>query len=342
MKKTGWIVSPAPFLLTRPTVTRMTVVTACTLMPQLALIAMDGDVQSLVTIASAILGSVLAEFLFSFPDRKNSLRDGSVILSGLLVGMLLPSTLNPVISLAVAFIGMLVARNLFGGSGSYWIHPVAVSVAIAYIGSAAFFPAQLVTGDGIRTVGDAFGAFKLDGFAQNPQDQAVTGTINAFLLRIFGIKLPEGYVTLFWSAPSVIPAFRYNAFILAGSVVLIAMNIIDWIVPLAYLVSYALCVYFLSLMPFGSLQVSGDMLFAFLTSGTLFAAFYLLPDYSTNPRTRIGKAISGTLAGIVAFVVSGPGGAPAGSVFTVLVINAFNPVIEYLENRYIAAAGDFA
>jgi electron transport complex protein RnfD len=342
MKKTGWIVTPAPFILTRPSVSSMTLVIACTLIPQLCMLAYHGDYSALLTVAMALVGSIVAELIYSLPTRKKIAIDAATILAGLLAGLLLPSTLNPALAFMVSFVGIMVSRNLFGGSGAFWMNPVAVTVAIAFIGNASLFPAQIVTGDGIRTVGDAFGVFKLENFAQIANDQMVTGTANTGILRLFGIKLPEGYVTLFWNAPSQIPAFRYNAITLAASIILIAMNVIDWIVPLAYLATYGLAVYFFSLLPLIGTPTSGDILFAFFTGGTLFIAFYLLPEYSTNPRTRVGKIISGILAGIIAFCVAGPGGSPVGGVFTVILINAINPVIEYLENRFIASAGDFA
>lgn len=342
MKKTEWIVSPAPFILTRPPVLKMTLIIACTLIPQLCMLAFARDYAALLTVASTLSGSALAELAYTLPTKKRAVFDASALLSGVLAGLLLPSGMNPAISLIVSFVGILIGRNLFGGTGAFWMNPVAITVAIAYIGNSALFPAQVVTGEGIKTVGDAFGAFKLENFAQIPNDQAVTGAANMGFLRLFGIKLPEGYVTLFWNAPSAIPAFRYNAITLAASIVLIATNVIDWIVPLAYLSTYGLSVYCFSLMPITGAPLSGDVLFAFFTGGTLFMAFYLLPEFSTNPRTRIGKVISGILAGILAFCVAGPGGSPVGGVFTVIVVNAINPIIEYLENRFIASAGDFA
>ncbi len=342
MKKNGWIVSPSPFILTRPSVRKMTFVVACTLVPQLCILAYAADYGALMTIAATLFGAAIAELSYSLPTEKRVSLDPAALLSGLLAGLLLPATINPLIAAVVSFVGVLVARKLFGGAGSFWVNPVALTVAIAYVGNAAIFPPQSVTPDGIRTVGDVFGAMKLESFAQIPGDQSLTGTANSVFLRFFGIKLPEGYVTLFWDAPSSIPAFRYNAITLAASIILIAMNVIDWIVPLAYLATYGLSVYFLSLMPLTGAARPGDALFAFLTGGTLFIAFYLLPEYSTNPRTRTGKVILGTIAGVVAFLVAGPGGSPVGGAFTVIVVNAISPVIEYLENRYIASAGDFA
>jgi len=339
MKKTGWIISPSPFLLTRPTVTRMSAITAATLVPLIAMLAADADYGALVNLLCATVGSLAAELSMSIPTKRARLFDLNTILAGLLVGMFLPSAFNPLLAFAVAFTGILTARVLFGGQGSFWMNPVAVAVCIAYISQPSAFPPALVSADGFRTVGDAFGALKLDHFAMIPSDQTVTGTLNSGLLGSLGIRLPEGYVTLFLDAPSPIPAFRYNGWILLSSIVLFSMEIINWIVPACFLATYGLCVWFFSLLPFTSAFFGGDILFAFLTSGTLFAAFYLLPEYATLPRTRFGKAVSGVIAGLAAFLICGPGGSAAGSAFAVVLVNALNPVIEYLENRHFARTG---
>ncbi len=339
MKKAGWIVSPAPFLITRPTVSRMSVVTALTLVPQLALLAAEGELRILAGIALAVAGGVLAELCTAIPGRKNTFGDGTVLLAGLLAGFLLPSTLNPFIVFGVSFSGILAARVLFGGAGSYWMNPVAVAVCIAYISQPLSFPPSLVNAEGIRTVGDAFGALRLDHFNQLAYDQSLTGTMNSGLLGRLGIKLPEGYLTLFWNSPSVIPAFRYNVITLASSIVLIAMNIIDWIVPLFFLATYGACVRFFSLLPFSPGYAGGDILFALLTGGTLFIAFYVIAEYTTTPRTRAGKAMTGILSGLTAFLLCGPGGSPVGGAFTVILVNSLNPLIEHVENRLIASTG---
>jgi len=339
MKKALWIVSPAPFLITRPTVTRMSVITALTLVPQMALLALSGEYRMLAGIGIAVAGGVLAELCTAVPGRKNTFGDGTVLVAGLLTGFLLPSTLSPFIIFGVSFSGILSARVLFGGAGSCWMNPVAAAVCIAYISRGDAFPPFLVNAEGIRTVGDAFGALRLDHFTQLAHDQSLTGSMNTAVLGFFGIKLPEGYLSLFWNSPSVIPAFRYNVITLASSIVLIAMNIIDWIIPLFFFLTYGLCVRLFSLLPFTNGYAGGDVLFALLTGGTLFIGFYVLADYTTTPRSRGGKAVSGILAGLTAFLLCGPGGSPAGGVFTVILVNALNPLVEFLENRVTAMRG---
>lgn len=342
MKNTSWSISPSPFILTRPTVSRMSIIAIATLVPQILALAIENDVAALCIVAVSLAGCVIAQLFASIPEHKNPFSDGTVILSGLLVGLLLPDTLNPVVAFAASFSGFLVARIVFGGNGSYWVHPVAVSVCIAWISQAALFPAQLVTADGMRMAGDAFSALKLDRFAQMPADQGLASALNSGFLGMFGIQLPEGYITLFCNSPSAIPAFRYNLLTLGASIVLVAASAIDWIIPTVFLLTYGAAIWFFSFLPLTSVFAGGNILFAFLTSGTLFVAFYVLSDFSTSPRTRTGKTVSGFIAGIAAFFICGPGGSAAGGAFTVILMNAINPVIEYIENKIVASAEDIA
>ncbi len=339
MTKPTWTVSPSPFLRIRPTVSVMSLVLISTLIPHLILLALDGNVAALLNVLLAAVGALLAE-LCRGQKGRDSLLDGTVAVSGLLIGLLLPETYNPVLVPMVSFLGVLLARVIFGGTGSYWVNPAAVAVAIAWISRPDSFPLPLVTPDGIHTVGEAFGALKLDNFAAAPFDQSITETLNRFLSLTTKIRIPEGYVTLFVSSPSVIPAFRFNLLVLCASIVLISLDAIDWIVPASFLATYAVGLRFFTLgVPWDGGMAFGDILFGFLTSGVLFTAFYLLPEYATSPRTPWGKIVTGITAGISVSFLCGPGGSPIGAVFSVLVANALSPLIEFAEKRIPITVG---
>ncbi len=335
-----WVVSPSPFVLTRPTVPVMSVLLSATIFPILVMLVLEGDYPSLSAVALSLLGSFLADICMTVPFGRPFQRDGTVFVTGLLTGLLLPSTLGYVTVFTVALTGTLFARAVFGGTGSYWISPVATSVAIAFMSQPSLFPPQLVTPEGISMVGDAFGSLKLDGFARIASDTPVTEFLNGRVFSAIGVRIPEGYVTLLWRSPSAIPAFRYNSLILVSSVFLIALNVIDWIIPLVFVATYSFLVRMIPLFPFAPSMRQGDILFALLTSGILFTAFYILPEFSTSPRSRAGKIITGIVGGVTAFFICGPGGSPGGAAFSVLATNAFAPLVEYLESHKTSFAGD--
>lgn len=333
MKKEDWIISPSPFIMTRPTVSTMSLLVAATLVPHLIMLGATGDIIALRNIALCMAGSVLAELIHLSYDKKAALADGTVLLSGLITGFFIPVTFPFAAIPVIAFVSTVFAKVIFGGTGCNWINPAALAVCIAYISHPDAFPAYLVSADTVTTVGDMLGALKLEQFNLLTGDSETTSFLNKILTAGAGIKLPEGYITLFWNSPSTIPAFRYNACTLIASVLLFSFRLTDWILPSAYLLVYGVSVRLFAMMPFTNAPFSGDIFFAFLTSGTLFAAFYLLPDTATAPRSIAGKAITGGIAGIASFLICGPGGSPAGTVFAVMIANAVSPIIELEETN---------
>lgn len=319
----------------------MSLVMILTLFPHLFAMIMQHDLIGLLSIALATVGSIAAEISVAWTKKKQILLDGTAILTGLLIGFLLPSTLGPVLIFCTAFSGCLLSRAIFGGTGSYWMNPVAVAVALAFLSQKELFPPFLITPETVTAAGDAFGALKIDHFIRIHSDSAITEFLNTTILGRAGISLPEGYITLFWQSPSPIPAFRYNMLTLLASIVLLSMRIIDWIVPAVFLFTYGLLVYIFTPVT-GGLYGSGDILFALLTGGVLFVAFYILSEFSTAPRTRMGKLISGFAAGIICFLLCGPGGSPAGAAFTVIAVNPLSTIIEYAEKRIVAARRVYA
>ncbi len=338
MKIKGWKVSPSPFIQTRPTIATMAQLQTVCLLPVLVLLLIDRDISAVVNILLTIAGCLATEVCMRLVDKKVSRGHINFVLTGLLTGLLLPSSYPPVMAFGASFAGSFFSRGIFGGTGANWMHPSAVSVGIAYIGYPAVFPGFLVSPDSIRTVGDAFGALRLDSFLLAQNDQSVAAALNSSFLSFFDIRIPEGYVTLFWRSPSVIPAVRYNFLILVSSIILIGAKALDWIVPLVSLTVYSLLLFVISLFPLNDTLFSGDILFGLLTSGILFTVFYILSDPSTLPRTGTGKICTGIIAGILFFIMCGPGGSSSGALFSVLLANSVVPVIEKIEKKIYLAS----
>lgn len=80
--------------------------------------------------------------------------------------------------------------------------------------------------------------------------------------------------------------------------------------------------------------MQGDMLLAYLTSGTLFCAVFVIQWYGTAPLTITGKTIYGIICGILAFLIAGCGTSSEGMIFTVLAANIISPLIQAEEDRY--------
>lgn len=106
--------------------------------------------------------------------------------------------------------------------------------------------------------------------------------------------------------------------LLAGGIFLIIMNYIDWRVPLAYIGTVGVLMFILG----------KDPIFQMLAGGLFLGAFFMATDYSTSPMTKKGRVIFAIGAGILVVVIRTIGGYPEGVAFSVLIMNAFVPLID--------------
>ena len=80
--------------------------------------------QALLVIAASIISAVLAEFVFDYiAHRENTLKDGSAIVTGLLLALCLPASVPLYIPCLGAVFAIIVAKNLFGGLGHNFMNP---------------------------------------------------------------------------------------------------------------------------------------------------------------------------------------------------------------------------
>ncbi|GAH62397.1 unnamed protein product, partial [marine sediment metagenome] len=109
--------------------------------------------------------------------------------------------------------------------------------------------------------------------------------------------------------------------ILLGGILLLALGIINWRIPVAYIGTVALL----------TLAFGQDAVLHVLAGGLMLAAFFMATDYVTSPITARGKIIFGIGAGILTVVIRRFGGLPEGVCYSILFMNAITPLID----RYV-------
>lgn len=329
MKTRALNVLPSPFVFSGLRVERAFLVVLFTLLLQIVLMIAFKDVQALIVISASLVGAVIAEMCFLSPvsgisGRCKKFSDGTAVISGLVTGFLLPSQANLFLAGFASFFGLFITRNFFNGKGNAWINASVLSVIFLFLSSPAYFQGFSAFQPGASLPSEGFVA---------DSDYRIAAAVN-FLLEPLGITLPEGYIPLFFNPAAPIPAFKFNIVTLVSSIVLIALDIADWIAPAVFLAVYAVGVYFF--LPAFDGGTGGNVLFALFSSGVFFVAVYLFSDFPSLPRTRTGRAILGFFAGIAAFFACGRGGdSILGAVFTVFAANLMSLIIEYAENRIL-------
>ena len=114
--------------------------------------------------------------------------------------------------------------------------------------------------------------------------------------------------------------------LIIGGVFLIAMKIIKWQVPVAYIGTVAIFSTIVHLTQ-ASPALPGAM-FQVLTGGLLIGAFFMATDMVTTPMSIKGGVIFGIGCGIITCVIRDWGGYPEGVMFAIVLMNACTPLID--------------
>ncbi|MCR5725488.1 MAG: RnfABCDGE type electron transport complex subunit D [Treponema sp.] len=289
---------------------------------------------SLWIILSAVCASEIAETTELFQRPRHIFNWTNSLVSGIIIGFFIPSTYPPMAVFFITLIISLVCRWLLGNNPNSWVNPVAFTVAVCWLIGMNLFPLFTVTPVILQAKNPSALLLQNGTFPILPVDSAITSFVNQKLFGFLNVSIPDGFVTLLWDTQAVIPAFRFNALTLLSSILLIAFDVVNPVIPAVFLSVYLLLVRILTPIFYGGLFGQGDILLALLTSGTLFSAFFLLPWTGTTPQLKAGKICYGIAGGVVAFLIVGCGVSAAGSVFTVLVLNVISSMIQAVETLY--------
>lgn len=237
-------------------------------------------------------------------NKKISINDGSAIITGLLLALILP----PNFSLASTAIGAIVAigigKEIFGGLGFNIFNPALVGRAFLQ----AAFPVPMTTWAAPNYTVDSISsatplaAYKFDG---------VYASITGMFIGNTGGSIGETSALA----------------ILTGGIFLIAIKVVNWRVPAAMSVGI---IFFGGIFWILDPINYPNPLFHIFAGGFLFGALFMATDWVTSPLTSKGMWIYGLGISLMIVVVRLFGGLPEGVMYAILFMNALVPLI----NRY--------
>lgn len=327
MKHNYTTVSLRPYASLTPSVHAKGYAFLLVLLPHVLMLFLTRSWGALGVVAGAVLASVAVAGIACFFSPPRTFGWIAALVRGLVIGLLIPSSYPAVSVFLIVLCVLLVCEHILGGFADTWVNPVALTVAVCWLVRTDLFPAFSLSAEDLQVKNVALTLIQNGTFPTMGIDARITAFLNKNVFGLFGVSVPEGYVSLLWDSHASVPAFRFNLITLVTSIFLISFDLIKALIPAVYLAVYCLLVRFLAPVWYGGTVGQGDMLFALLTSGTLFCTLFLLQWYGTTPVTAAGKAVYGFFAGIIAFLIIGVGDSGAGSAFTVLVMNVVAPVI---------------
>ncbi|MHB1353050.1 MAG: RnfABCDGE type electron transport complex subunit D [Thiobacillus sp.] len=324
---------PSPYILDRTSVTVVMAWVLVALLPAIAAYVWLFGPGILLTLSLATVTAVAAEAAMlkarGYPI-KPFVGDLSAVVTAWLLALSLPSLAPWWLIVTGTLFAIVVAKHLYGGLGQNVFNPAMVGYAVLIVS----FPVQMTQWAGPleltatplgmgQSAAIVFGAdvsrSLLDAVTMaTPLDSLRTGllqqqTVDEVVRQpIFGQIGGTGFE---WLA----------AAFLLGGLLLWALRIISWQVPLAFLVAAWLTAGFLHFFDAGRFGAPWFHVFA---PSVMLGAFFIATDPVSGATTPRGKLIFGLGAGFLTIVIRTWGGFPDGVAFAILLMNLCVPLID--------------
>ncbi|TES92836.1 MAG: RnfABCDGE type electron transport complex subunit D [Candidatus Cloacimonadota bacterium] len=260
--------------------------------------------RAFLLIIVCIAGTVLTEAVFQKLRRRPiTIKDGSALLTGLLLALVLPPSLPLWAGFLGAVMAIVIGKQIFGGLGQNIFNPALIGRAFLM----ATFPVMLTTWikpgifDAVTTA-TPLSLFKFD--------HNVVSTLY-LLLGNTGGSLGETCAIV----------------LIIGGIFLLIKKYMDWRIPLSYIGTVLILTTVLYLIK--PAQYASP-LFHLFAGGLMLGALFMATDPVTSPITKKGRYIFGVGCGFLVVIIRTWGGLPEGVMYSILLMNAFTPLI----NRY--------
>ena len=330
-----YLVSSSPHIASSRTTRNIMLDVIIALMPAvIAMVAIFGFYPLLNTLI-CVGFCVLFEFLFNLIRKKEqTIGDLSAVVTGIILALNLPAVVPIYVPVVGALFAIVIAKMLFGGIGRNFANP-AISARIFL----------LLAWTSVMT---SFVA---------PLDWSSLADNNMFfsVSNVFNIKMPD----LVTSATPLAhvkealelgtnPATGINALdmflgriggsagevsslaILIGGVYLLIRKVIDWKIPLIYILS---TVIFTAIF-YSNTGYVGEYVWTYLLGGgLLFGAFFMATDYATSPKSPIAVIIYGIGLGLLTVIIRKFSSMSEGVSYAILLMNIATPLLDKIKVR---------
>ena len=316
------IVSLSPHAHGTDTVERNMYGVIIALMPALLVSFYFFGLGSVIVCLTSVAACVFFEWAINkyiLKNERNTILDGSAALTGLLLGMNLPSNLPIWIILIGALFAIGVAKMTFGGLGNNIFNPALVGRCALLVA----LPAQMTSWPKVGQLG-----CYLD---------AETG---ATPLSIMKEAIKSGDASVLDQLPDALSLFLGNhpdgagamgeicaLALIIGLLFMLWRKIVTWHIPVSILATVFVFAGLLHLAD----PAYADPVSVLLSGGLMLGAIFMATDYVTSPMTSKGQLIYGVSIGLLTVIIRNWGAYPEGMSFAILIMNAFTPLI----NNYV-------
>ncbi len=316
------IVSPSPHVSSDQTTSKLMYGVVISLVPAFAVTLYVFGIGALIVTAVSIISCVLAEALIQRFILKSevTIRDGSAIVTGLLLAFNVPANLPWWMVVLGALFAIGIAKMTYGGLGNNLFNPALAGRVFLLIS----FPVQMTSwplpiASRLQYLDASTGA--------TPLGIVKEAVRNGEMVPDIMQQVPD-HMQLFMGQMGGSLGEVSALALLLGFGWMLYRKIITWHIPVFVIISIAA---FTGILWLVDPLKNASPLFHILTGGVMLGAIYMATDLVTSPMTRTGMIIYAIGIGIITVVIRVFGAYPEGVSFAILIMNAVVPLI----NRYI-------
>jgi Na+-transporting NADH:ubiquinone oxidoreductase subunit B len=272
--------------------------------------------RSLALMGTVLFFGIITEALFTYPREKPV--TSAVFVTGLIFTLSLPPTIPFWMAIVGIVAGVAIGKMMFGGFGQNVFNPAMVGRCFIYI----TFPLQMTN----RWAEPIWGGW--GGFAHwsAPLD-TVSRATPLVELRQGGLIAWED---LFLGQTSGSLGETSAVLILIGGLFIIARKAASWKLAVSCLLG--------GIFGSGILQLAGfanipSPLATLLAGSFLFGSFFVVTEPVSGAKTKSGQWIYGGMTGALIVVLRGFSNFSEGVMFSVLIMNAFVPILDQTVRR---------
>ena len=297
--------------------------------------------RAFILIVLAVIICVVTEGIIQrLAGKPLTIRDGSAIVTGILLAFNLPAGVSWWIPVAGGIFAVAVGKMTFGGLGFNPMNPALLGRVFLLIS----WPVQMTTTWTVprnakiidaETVATPLAVLKGSTAVLKLKETASIVEVNAALAKMMDIK--ESYVDLFIGRVSGCIGETSVILLLIGGIFLLYKRYIEWRIPFSFVGTVGVLTWV-----FGGYEglCTGPWLFHILAGGIILGAFFMATDMVTSPITPKGQWIFGFGCGVLTVIIRLIGGYPEGVSFAILLMNLTVPLLDrYTRPKIFGKAG---
>jgi electron transport complex protein RnfD len=257
--------------------------------------------RALLLIFVSITACVVSEYICrKVMKRENTIWDLSAVVTGLLLALNLPVSINPLIAAFGGVIAIVVVKQMFGGIGQNFVNP-ALAARIILLNS---FPKDMTTWT--------------QPFSYKCADAVTTASPLGLLKQGAPVSQLPSLLNMFVGDRAGCLGETCTLALLLGGIYLVARKVISPVIPLCYLGTAAVL----------SACMGRNVLIDLLSGGLMLGAIFMATDYTTSPMTVKGQIIYAIGCGVVTMLIRNFGNLPEGVSYAIVLMNILVPLID--------------